>query len=525
MGLIKSYTTKKISITHYPLINVCIHGHFYQPPRENPWTGEIEKQPGASPYHDWNEKIYQECYKPNAMALILNDKGVVLKSVNNYEYLNFNFGPTLLHWIYTKHPDTYKKIIEADMESVKAHHGHGNAIAMAYNHIIMPLANLQDKITQIRWGLKDFEYHFGRKAESIWLPETACNMDTIEVLIQENIRYIILDTSQAESIRKIENIEWMDESHGNLDPKIPYRCSSEKDPAKYINIFFYDGPISKAVAFDDVLGSSNSLLNKILHAAPQNIKDGVLINIATDGETFGHHKKSAERTLAYFVAVLADANKLNIVNYGEYLEQHPAEYEVKIKPGKNGEGTSWSCPHGVERWKDDCGCAGGGGWNQKWRKPLRESLDWLRDEMIKIYQNIGSQYLKDVWKARNEYIELILDNSHERRLKFFESNAVRILSNSEVDLCYRLLDMQKYSMFMFTSCGWFYSEISGIEAVQILQYAARAIELAEDVCRVKLEDEFVNRLSVAKSNINEFKDGRGVWEKLVKPAKLIANRD
>jgi alpha-amylase/alpha-mannosidase (GH57 family) len=501
------------------LINICIHGHFYQPPRENPWTGEIEKQDSAFPYHDWNERVYTECYKTNASASVLDDEGKILQNVNNYLYLNFNFGPTLLSWIKNKHYDTYKMIVEADRESIPLHNGHGNAIAMAYNHMILPLANRRDKITQVRWGLKDFSFHFRREAESIWLPETACNTQTLEVLIEEKIKYIILDVSQAESIRKIGDKNWTDVSHNNIDPKLTYRCFSESDNNKFIDIIFYDGPISKSIAFESTLASSEELLDKILQAVPQDENGDILISAAADGETFGHHKKFAERTLAYFMTHLAPENELKIVNFSEYLAGHPPEFEVKIKQGKNGEGTSWSCPHGVDRWKDDCGCGRVGGWHQRWRKPLRESLDNLRDKMIQIFEEHGNKYFSDVWKARDEYIELILDNSDENRYKFFNSNAARVLSKEELDKCFTLLEMQKYAMFMFTSCGWFFSEISGIEAVKILEYASRAIQLAENITGVSLENEFLTGLSKAESNVKGYRNGRGVYEKLVKTAR------
>jgi alpha-amylase/alpha-mannosidase (GH57 family) len=506
------------------LINICIHGHFYQPPRENPWTGEIEKQDSAAPYHDWNERIYNECYKPNAHAQIINDKGEILEEIDNYQSINFNFGPTLLNWIKTKHPDTYREIIEADEQSIFLHNSHGNAVAMAYNHIIMPLANKQDKITQVKWGLKDFEYHFGRKSESIWLPETACNWETIEVLINEGIKYIILDVSQAQRIRKTGDAEWIDVSNSNIDPKMPYRCFSRINKEKSIDIFFYDGPVSKAVAFDDVLKSSANLMDKIIHAVPPNSAENPIVSVATDGETFGHHKKFAERTLAYFLTVLAPENNLKNVNFGEYLELHPPTYEVEIKEGKNGEGTSWSCPHGVERWKADCGCGGGGAWNQKWRAPLREAMNWLRDELIVIYEKEGSKYFKDMWLARNDYIDLILEKNENRVIKFFNDHAKKILSHKEIDKCYALLEMQKYSMFMFTSCGWFFSEISGLESVQIMQYAAKAIELAKEISRRSLGRKFKKMLELAPSNVKEYKNGKIIYEKLVIPAKKLAQK-
>lgn len=503
------------------MINICIHGHFYQPPRENPWTDEIEKQDSSKPYHDWNEKVFAECYKTNSEAPIMNEKGEVVKTINNYEHINFNFGPTLFSWIKAKHPNTYKKILDADMRSVSIHNGHGNAIAMAYNHIIMPLANLQDKITQIRWGMKDFEYRFGRKSESIWLPETACNPAVIEVLINEGIKYIILDVSQADKIRQIGHKHWHDVSNGSIDPKMAYRCYSTVNKGKTIDIFFYDGPVAKSIAFENVLKNSSDLMNKILQAVPHSSVNDQIVSVATDGETFGHHKKNAERTLAYFLTVLAPANSMKIVNYGEYLEQHSPSFEVKIKAGKNGEGTSWSCSHGVDRWQDACGCGGWDGWHLLWRRPLRDTMNWLRDELIIIYENEGGKYFKDVWKARNEYINLILNKTKDTSAEFFKSNARKRLRKRDIETCLKLLEMQKYSMLMFTSCGWFFSEISGLESVQVLQYAAKAMDIAEEITGKSFELEFNKRISHAESNLKKYKNGRGVWNKLVAPARNV----
>ena len=500
------------------MINLIIHGHFYQPPRENAWSGEIELQRSAAPYHDWNERILHECYMPNSKAQIINDIGKIIDRVNNYEYLSFNFGPTLLHWIKTKHHDTYKKIIHADNISAKNNSGHGNAIAMCYNHMIMPLANYRDKITQIRWGLKDFEYHFKREPEGIWLPETACNMETIEALIDEGVKFIILDTGQAEKVKSPTG-EWIDVSNGSINPKIPYKCYSELHPDRFITIFFYDGPISKAVAFDDVLKSSQNLLNKITQAIDLAVKGEFVIDLATDGETFGHHKKFADRTLAYFIKSLVPENNINITNFGSFLANNPAVYEVQIKRGDNNEGTSWSCPHGVKRWKEDCGCGGGGDWNQQWRKPLRDAMNWLRDELIAVFEKYGQNYFKDPWAARNSYIDLLLDNSSKNRRKFFSEHSTHKLGRDEKKIAYNLLEMQKFAMFMFTSCGWFFSEISGLEAVQILQYAAKAIEIGEYISGKGLENQFLEILSMARPNDKTYKTGADIWQKLVLPAK------
>lgn len=503
------------------MINICIHGHFYQPPRENPWTGEIEKQNSAKPYHDWNERIYNECYKANAEAEIIDDTQKVVALINNYELLNFNFGPTLLAWILHKHPESYHKIIEADKKSIAEHNGHGNAIAMCYNHMIMPLANLNDKITQVKWGLADFKYHFGRDSEGIWLPETACNIETVEVLISEGITYIILDTSQAAFYRKVGEGKWIDVNDGSINPKRPYRCYSELNKSRYIDIFFYDGPVSKSVAFDDVLTSSQNMLIKIFNAEEKEYKGNQIISVATDGETFGHHKPHGERTLAFFMKSLAPQNNFKIVNFGEYLELNPTEYEVKIKFGDSGEGTSWSCVHGVKRWKEDCGCGGGSGWIQQWRKPLRETMDWLRDQMIIIYENMGSLLFTDIWKARNDYIEVILYNSLAACDNFFKNNAVKELSENEKQIAFKLLEMQRYSMLMYTSCGWFFSEISGLETVKILEYSARAMEIVKELTGIYMEPDFIKRLDAAKSNIPQYKTGKGVYELLVIPHKHL----
>jgi alpha-amylase/alpha-mannosidase (GH57 family) len=496
------------------MINICIHGHFYQPPRENPWTGEIEEQPGAKPYHDWNERIYSECYKPNTEAEIINETGEVVTIVNNYEYINFNFGPALLAWIKRKHPDIYNKIIAADRKSAAANNSHGNAMAMCYNHMIMPLADFNDKVTQVIWGLEDFKYHFGRDSEGIWLPETACNMETIEVLISLNVKYIILDTSQAAFVRKHDEEEWTDVNPGNIDSGQPYKCYSEINKDKFINIFFYNGPVSKAVAFDDVLASSQNLLDKIIKASEFNSAGENLVSVATDGETFGHHKKFSERTLAFFIKTLVPANKINIFNFGSYLEKQPARFEVKLKPGDNGEGTSWSCPHGVKRWKEDCGCGGGDGWNQKWRKPLREAMDWLRDNLVLIYEQQGSLYFKNAWNARNKYIKVILGELDY--YDFMKIHSSGELTEPEINSAISLLEMQKFSMLMYTSCGWFFSEISGIETVKILEYAARAIEIAESITKLPIEEQFIKKLYAAKSNLKKFENGKNIYLKLVK---------
>lgn len=497
------------------MINFCIHGHFYQPPRENPWIGKIELQESASPYHNWNEKIYNECYLPVTEAKILKDEEIT-DEVNIFEYINFNIGPTLFSWLLENHPDTSEKIIKADSQSIQKHNGHGNAIAQAFNHIIMPLANDNDKITQIRWGLKYFEHYFNRKSEGLWLPETACNQSTIEALISERVKYTILDTSQASAFREQGSEMWYNVQNTGVSPLVAYKCYSEKDKDKFINIIFYDGPLSRSVAFENTLITSEVLLLRILNLIPEKKQDDKLISIATDGETFGHHKINAERTLAYLLKYLLPKYELNLVNFGEYLERFQPNYEVKLKSGLNDEGTSWSCPHGISRWKDDCGC-GGGEWHQRWRKQLREALDWLRDKLITLTEVTGNKYMYDIWAARNDYIRVILDDSDKNKNLFFENHSKIKLNEYKKNICICLLEMQKYAMMMYTSCGWFFSEISGIETVQILKYAKKSMELARLISGYDFETEFISRLEKAESNLPEYGNGKTVYEKLVKP--------
>jgi len=502
---------------------LCIHGHFYQPPRENPWTGKIEVQPTAAPFHDWNERIFQECYKPNTEAVIIDDAGKVLRRVNNYEYLNFNFGPTLLDWISENQPNTYSKIIEADKSSVKTHNEHGNAIAQVYNHLIMPLASRRDKMTQVKWGVADFEFRFGRTPEGMWLAETACNNATLEVLIGEGIRYTILDPSQALKVRKSITMEWEDVSGGRINTRMPYRFYSKEKNGKYIDLFFYDGPLSKGIAFDDVVFDAKRLMDKIDSANIKNIEQDQLISMAVDGETFGHHKQFTERTIAYLLSEYAQARGYKVVNFAEYLDAHEPEYEILLNEGPKGEGTSWSCVHGVERWKENCGCYTGGseGWNQEWRSPLRNALNQLNYKLGILFELEGRKYLKDPWEARNEYINVMLNketasreiavthyeravtrdlSSDESTGKFFSNQSLKRLNKKEKELCINLLEMQKYSMFMFTSCGWFFSDISGIETQKIIEFAKRAIEFGETISGVNLEQDFLDELRKAKSN-------------------------
>jgi alpha-amylase/alpha-mannosidase (GH57 family) len=488
---------------------ICLHGHFYQPPRENPWLEAVETQDSAAPYHDWNERITAECYAPNASARILDDHDRILKIVNNYASISFNFGPTLLSWLDERAPDTYVAIIEADRASRQRFSGHGNAIAQAYNHIIMPLANARDQQTQVRWGIRDFEHRFGRKPEGLWLPETAVDTATLEALAAEGIVFTILEPNQALRWRGPDDSDWV---HGGIDPTMAYRCALPS--GRMIAIFFYDGPISRAVAFEKLLARGEYLANRLAGAFEETRAHPQLVNIATDGETYGHHHRYGDMALAYANHYIDEVDIAELTNYGEYLEKYPPTHEVEIR-----EMTAWSCAHGVERWRSDCGCntGAGVGWNQRWRTALREGLDWLRDEVSKIFETRGAKVFQDAWAARDAYIDVVLDRSDDSVARFLAAHAQP--GTVAVDAL-ELLEMQRNAMLMYTSCGWFFNDISGIETVQVLHYAARVIQLAEKIGGEPLETEFISLIEPAASNLPDRGNARDIYERDVMPMRL-----
>ncbi len=499
-------------------VYVTVHGHFYQPPRENPYLDTIERQPSAAPFHDWNERIHHECYRPNAFARVLNERGEVVGIVNNYEYLSFNIGPTLMSWLERYDVEVYQRILEADQKSCDRLNGHGNAIAQVYNHIILPLANTRDKYTQIRWGKEDFRSRFGRDPEGMWLAETAVDYPTLEALVAEGIRFIVLAPSQAERCRLIPSddqpvTQWLEVGGSQIDPTRPYRCFLSD--GNYIDIFFYDGPISRDMGFNDVLSSSHHLVGRLGQAVRGDHRPAQLISVATDGETFGHHRGGTEKCLAYAFTQEFAQRGWTVTNFAHYLSINPPTWEVILKPV-----TAWSCAHGVDRWQEDCGCGGGGLWNQKWRRPLRDALDWLRDRLSKVYDDTGRQFFREPWAARDEYIQVIRDRSPANVESFLERHRTHKLSPTEQIDALRLLEMQRHAMLMYTSCGWFFEEISRPEGVQILRYAARALELAGDVAGVQLEKGFLRRLALAPSNVDFFKTGLEVYRQLVVSAQI-----
>lgn len=491
---------------------VCIHGHFYQPPRESAWLEVIEIQESAAPFHDWNERINFECYARNTAARIHGEEDFIRKIVNNYAQISFNFGPTLLSWLETADPDTYHTILDADRKSWNRFGGHGNALAQAYNHTILPLANERDKVTQVRWGIADFERRFGRKPEGMWLPEAAVDTPTLEVLAAHDIRFTVLAPRQAKAVRKIGSTDWTQLPHENVDPRQAYRCNLPS--GKQIDLFFYDGNVAKDVAFQGLLNNGSAFAERMVSVfddddAPQ------LSHIATDGESYGHHHQWGEMALAFCLDFVEEKTEATLTNYGQFLELHPPVYEIEIH-----ENSSWSCVHGVERWRSDCGCNTGSqpGWNQAWRGPLRDELDWLQNELTKEFELSASQWVKDIWEVRNEYIVVMLDRSHENVEFFIEKHARRELAKLEKTNLLRLLEIQRQCQLMYTSCAWFFAEVSGIETNQVLQYALRATYHHYNATGVSLAPVFIKRLEKVSSNV--FANAADSFRVNVQPSQL-----
>lgn len=496
---------------------LLIHGHFYQPPRENPWTGIVDREPSAAPAHDWNERIYEECYRPNAFARILDDQGRVLRIANNYAGASFNFGPTLASWLAKHHPRAHARIRAADAASAKVRGGHGNAIAQGYNHSILPLCNDRDLRTQIRWGIAEFRCRYGRQPEALWCPETACNDRVLAALVDEQMRFVILAPGQAAKMRKLGETEWHDVSDGSIDPRRAYRWTHPDGSGRSIALFFYDGALSRAVAFENILASSHDFVSRCEAASGG---PGTLVHVVTDGESYGHHFRGGDRCLAYTLDVEAKGRGFELTNYGQWLEAHPPTHEALIKPGDDGLGTAWSCSHGVGRWHRDCGCSTGGrpGWTQAWRKPLRAALDLLRDEAAAAYEQLAGDLTGEPWALRDAYVELLVDPAADRAA-FFEREVGRRLSSSVELRLLRLLETQRWSMVMYTSCGWFFSDLSGIETVQIIRYAGRLVEELERL-GVGGRARFLEALSEARSNIPQKGNGADLFRQEVEPGRI-----
>jgi alpha-amylase/alpha-mannosidase (GH57 family) len=482
-----------------PDVALAVHGHFYQPPRENPWTEEVPREPSAAPFHDWNERIALEAYRPNAFARIVDDHGRVVQIVNNYEHLSFDVGPTLTAWLATHEPEAFARIVEADQKT------HGG-MAQAYFHVILPLAPERDVRTLVRWGMAEFEHRFGRRADGIWLPETAVSDDVLRVLAADGIGFTVLAPHQADR---------------PVDPRRPYRWCDPRDPDdpdKGVDIVFYDGGLSHAIAFELQGMSSEGFVDRVVEAAP----DGGLVVVAADGETFGHHHPYGDRFLAYALAAEAPKRHVEVTSIGEWLRQRPPD------GGEDGDRTTgvvtsaWSCGHGVGRWREDCGCSTGGepGWDQRWRAPLRRALDVVRDAVDEVYERRGSVVFGDREAARDDYVRVLLGAIDK------DEFADRHVVGDGVE-AFTLLEAARHALAMYTSCGWFFNDLAGLETVQVLRYAARAIDLLHELGEPgvpPLLDRFLHELGEAESNVPSEGSGRDVWRRHVETARVTEER-
>ena len=491
---------------------ICIHGHFYQPPREDPWTGRVESQPSAAPFHDWNARITDECYRPNGESRILDDEDQVEAVVNNYASISFNFGPTLLSWLEAHAPMAYARILLADRDSAALFGGHGSAMAQAYSHMIMPLADDRDRRTQVLWGMADFRHRFSREPEGMWLPETAVDVPTLEEMAAAGILFTVLEPGQASRYRKGGEEEWHKAADGGIDPSRPYTVNLPS--GRSIALFFYDGPISRAVAFEKLLDDGRVFAERLMSGFNDSRDRTQLVHIATDGESYGHHHRHGDMALAFALRRIRRDKEARIVNYGQYLELHPPDHEAEIH-----ENTAWSCAHGIERWRSDCGCETGlnPDWNQAWRRPLRNALDRLRDRLRTPFEDGAAALFRDPWSARDGYIRVLLDPSTEAEDRFLSDHGKEPLMGEARQRALALMELQRHAMLMFTSCGWFFDDLAGLEGVQILRYAGRAIQLAEALFGGSFGEPFLLDLEQAVSNDPDAGNGRQVFETKVAP--------
>ena len=629
--MVKPRTKKpepKPAVTDAPPRYICVHGHFYQPPRENPWLETVEVQDSAAPYHDWNERITSECYAPNGASRIQNKQNQIVRIVNNYARMSFNFGPTLLSWLEDFAPRTYRMIQDADQASAERYSGHGSAIAQVYNHIIMPLASERDARTQIRWGIADFHHRFGRLPEGMWLAETAVSRNVLDLMAQEGIKFTVLAPHQAARFRALSETDlaaqrakataappepqlrrratdfkpgeeaaaaihnqasqsrsdathalkatdealkdaneawqgtdatakaadnslkgtgfspsidspqndvaqapeesatpWIETPNATIDSTRPYLVKLNE--GRSIAVFFYDGPASRAVAFEGLLNSGETFGRRLVAGLnpAKPTSEPQLAHIATDGESYGHHHKHGEMALSYALHWIEHHNLARLTNYGEFLDKFPPQFEAEVV-----EQSSWSCSHGVERWRSNCGCNGGKqGWNQQWRAPLREALDLLRDRTAPLAEALARPLLKDLWAARDAYIHVVLDRTLDNEARFFREHATHELTPAERVTAFELLELERHTQLIYTSCGWFFDEISGIETVQIIAYAGRVIQLATKLfsgpalfgeSAATLEQDFLSILARAESNVPDIGNGAEVYRRWVTSAKL-----
>ncbi|WP_291322517.1 DUF3536 domain-containing protein [Desulfonatronospira sp.] len=487
--------------------HLCIHGHFYQPPRFDPWLEEVLPEASAAPYSDWNQRINRESYDPLSSARILDGQGRIKQIINCYEFINFNFGPTILRWMARHCSGTYKKILEGDRKSIQRF-GRGNAMAQIYHHIIMPLTTDEDRDVEISWSIQDFEHRFGRRPEGFWLSETAVSTPDLEALARAGIRFTVLAPRQARSISDLQG-NWTQVTEDSLPKDRPYKVKLQS--GREIAVFFYDGPVSQAVAFENLLSDGEGFWQRIISS-----RDQKLLSLATDGESYGHHFKFGEMALAWVLnRAQQPESPLSLTNFSSYLDKHPPLQEVKIH-----EKSSWSCIHGVERWQDDCGCSTNGhtDWNQLWRRPLRRSLNLIRYYVDEHYRHSAGKLLRDPRQAMLDYGTCLcgaVDREH-----FLRKHQARDLDRKQQTIALQFLEMQRMSLASFASCAWFFDDLGRIEPLNSLSYGLRALEMLRDLNGPDVEPMLLEILEEAHSNDPALGDGKKIWKELVLPRRI-----
>ena len=508
-----------------PNHHLAIHGHFYQPPRENPWLGIIEEQESAHPFCNWNSRICAECYNPLTCSPVCDESHRTTDLFNCYAHISYNFGPTLLSWLDKYYPYTVERLKIADKIAQNSYDGFGSAMAQVYNHQILPLSDAKDKHTQIIWGIKEFYFRFNRKPSAMWLSETAIDMNTVRALIDHGIKYIILSPLQASYTRKFGEFEWTGVPDGTIDTRTPYRLFEVDGGGRthfnrYLDVLFYDKNISTKISFEHLLTDNKKLEWLIKERYSEEATLPQLVLIATDGEIYGHHEKNGNKHLANVINQLLGTGNCSVTNLDKFLDNNKPSQEVKLWEGVDGKGSSWSCSHGVGRWHTDCGCSDGPHeYNQQWREHLRNAFDELRFNIRKICETISSELLYDFTDARNDYISIILEPTQEMRDRFLERHAKEKLSKNGQIKLWKILEADRNAMLMYTSCGWFFSDISGFEPQQNMRYALRAAELAQDFSDYNLISLLQDRLKKASSNISNMGTGEDIFNKFILPTR------
>lgn len=489
------------------MTSLCIHGHFYQPPREDPWLDEILPEGSAAPFLHWNERIVRESYSPLSCARRMDEQGRIEELVNCYEWMSFNVGPTLLGWLKRNVPKTYERIREADRASLERL-GHGNAMAQIQHHVIMPLAKERDKRAEVAWAVSDFQAHFGRDPEGMWLSEAAVDTPTLEVLAEAGVRFTVLAPSQARAVAGPGEEAFREVGEGDVDIREPHRV--DLPSGRSMAVFFYNGPVSQSVAFENLLADGEVFWRRIVQSASRG-----LLSLATDGETYGHHFHFGDMALAYVLAqARSGRDGVQLTNFAAYLAKNPPRRRVKLR-----EPSSWSCVHGVERWRSDCGCTTGGhpGWTQQWREPLRRGLDGLKAELDEHFDAAGQEIFRDPDQALLGYGRVLA--GLEAKEDFARSRFREGLGGEEIARGFALLSMQQWGLAMYASCAWFFDDLARLEPVNAMTFALRALELLRKTGGADVEARLREVLAQGASNDEAWGTGLDIWENEIVPRR------